>query len=156
MMSTTQATVEQVMTDQAVDLALTLTAQMFGLSKETVATIVQVGLPMMAEMAESNPELFKRMYASTLATMPEPVQDFYTRMAHNRAIRQSTMDDYKATFGAMLDGPNREAARQAGTTDGQARDVMAAILPAVNQVLAAANASGSEQGFAQQLKRLHA
>ena len=44
MMSTTQATVEQVMTDQAVDLALTLTAQMFGLSKETVATIVQVGL----------------------------------------------------------------------------------------------------------------
>jgi hypothetical protein len=155
-MSTTQSNVQQVMLDQAVNTALTMTAQMFGLPKETVTRIVQVGLPMMAQMAETNPELFKRMYAATLATMPEPIQDFYTRMAENPALRQSTMDDYKATYGSMLDAVNREAARQAGTTDGQARDVLAAALPAVNQALAKSAAGRTQQDFARQLKGLRA
>lgn len=155
-MSTTQGTMQQVMTDQDVDLALNLTAQMFGLPKEVVILIVRVGLTMMAQMAEANPDLFKRMYAASRTTLPEPIPDFYVRMAKNRAIRQSAMDDYKATFGSSLDAANREAARQAGTTDGQARDVMAAILPAVNHALAAANANGSQHGFAQQLRDLRA
>jgi hypothetical protein len=153
-MPAAQVSLHQIITDQMVDLALTRTAQMFGLPKETVTKIVQVGLPMMAQMAESNPELFKRMYSAALTMLPEPVQDFYERMAADPAIRQSTMDDYKATFGSMLDAANREAARQAGITDGQARDVIAAALPAVNQALARANAARSEQVFAQQLKDL--
>lgn len=155
-MPTSQATLDQFMIDSAMDMALTMTAQMFGLPKETVTTIVQVGLPMMAQMAESRPEVFERMYAATLATMPEPIQDFYARMAKNPAVRQAAMDDYKATYGAMLDAVNREAARQAGTTDGQARDVLAASLPAVNQALANANGDGSAQGFARQLQGLRA
>jgi hypothetical protein len=154
-MSTRQMNVQQVMMDQEVDMALEMTAHMFGLPKKTVTTIVQVGLPMMAQMAETNPELLRRMYAAALIAMPEPIQDFYTRMAQNPEVRQSAMDDYKATYGAMLDAVNREAARQAGTTDGQARDVMAAMLPAVSQVLAQANAVETVQGFAQQLHRLY-
>jgi hypothetical protein len=144
------------MLDQATDMALSMTAEAFGLPKETVTKIVQVGLPMMAQMAQSNPELLKRMYSATLATMPEPIQDFYERMAKNPTVRQSTMDDYQATFGAMLDSVNREAARHAGTTAGQARDVMAATLPALNQAMAEANAGRGEEGFTQLLKNLDA
>ena len=73
-------------------------------------------------------------------------------MAANPVVRQSAMDDYKATYGAMLDAANRAAARQAGTTDGQARDVMAAALPALNQALACANSDHSEHAFSQQLR----
>lgn len=151
-MSTTQ----QLMLDQSMDAALTMTAQMFGLPKETVTRIVQVGLPLLAQMAETNPELFKRLYAATLATMPEPIQEFYAHMAANPALRQSTMDDYKATYGAMLDAVNREAGRQTGTTDGQARDVLAALLPAVNETLYRTGAIRGEDGFAQQLRGLRA
>jgi hypothetical protein len=155
-MSASQLTAQQVIGDEAVDLALNLTAQMFGLPKDKVITIVGVGLPMMARMAESNPELFKRMYALSQATLPEPVQAFYERMLQNPAIRQSAMDDYKTTFGSMLDTVNREAARQAGVTDGQAREVLAAMLPAVSQRLAEPNSTGSESGFANQLRQLGA
>ncbi len=58
------------------------------------------------------------------------------------------MDDYKTTFGSMLDTMNREAARHSGIIDGQARDVLAAMLPAVSQRLAEPNQTGSESGFA--------
>ena len=75
-MSTTYMSVQQVISDPAVDMALTMTARMFGLPKETVITIVQVELPMMAGMAASNPELFKRMYATVRVTLPEPIEDF--------------------------------------------------------------------------------
>ena len=80
-MATTQSPMRQLLMDQAVDTALTMTAQMFGLPKETVTKIVQVGLPLMAQLAETNPLLFQRLYAAAVATMPEPIQDFYARMA---------------------------------------------------------------------------
>ena len=78
-MPTTQLTVHQVLTDQSVDMALTLTAQMFGLSKATVTQIVQVGLPLIAHMTRTNPELLQRLHALARAPIPEPIQDFYVR-----------------------------------------------------------------------------
>src|SRR4029453_13065254 len=107
-------------------------------------------------MAETSPELFKRLYAIFHGTLPEPLPAFYHRLVENPAIRQSAMDDYKTTFGSMLDAVNREAARQAGTTDGQAREVLAAVLPPVSQALAAPNPTGSESGFAKQLRQIGA
>jgi hypothetical protein len=154
--STAKGILQHVLTDQAIDRALDLTATMFGLSKQSVSTIVQVGLPMMAKMAETNPGLLKRLYAASLATMPEPVDDFYVRMSESQAVRQATMDDYKATYGSMLDAVNRAAAKQAGTTDGQARDVIAAVLPAITQALGQSNGAGGTPGFLQQLKDLPA
>ena len=154
-MATAPLRVQQVLMDQAVDTALTLTAQMFGLPKETVTKIVQVGLPLMAKMAETNPLLLQRMHATATASMPEPIEDFYARMATNTDVRQSTMDDYKAIFGAMLDSVNREAGRQARTTDGQAREVIAAMLPAMIQTLCGTNAVRDERGFALLLQGLH-
>jgi len=108
----------------------------------------------MAKMAETHPELLKRMYAASLASLPESVEDFYVRMTESRAVRQATMDDYKATYGTMLDTVNREAAKQAGTTDGQARDVLAAVLPAITQALGQSNRTGGKPGFVQRLKDL--
>lgn len=154
-MATTPLSVQQVLMDQAVDTALSMTAQMFGLPKETVTKIVQVGLPLMAQLAEANSLLFQRLHAAAVAAMPEPIHDFYARMAADTDVRQSTMDDYKATFGAMFDSVNRNAGRQAGTTDGQAREVMAAMLPAVNQTLCGANNACDERGFALRLQGLH-
>jgi hypothetical protein len=155
-MSVTQKSAQKVIEDQDVDLAIALTGQMFGLPKATVVSILLVALPLMARMADTNPELFKRLYAISQATLPEPVPAFYNRMVENPVIRQSAMDDYKTTFGSMLDAVNREAARQAGTTDGQAREVLAAVLPAVGQCLAEPNTTGSESGFAKQLRQIGA
>ena len=155
-MPVNQHSTQKVIEDQDVDLAISLTAQMFGLTKATVVRILLVALPLMARMAETNPELFRRLYAISQGTLPEPLPAFYHRMVENPAIRQSAMDDYKTTFGSMLDAVNREAARQAGTTDGQAREVLAAVLPAVSQALAAPNPTGSESGFAKQLRQIGA
>jgi hypothetical protein len=121
--------------DPSTELALTATARIFGLTTATVTLIVEVALPLMIEMAAANPELRKRMAASG-ALPPLPIADYYDLMARNLDVRQSAMDDYKATYGGMLDLVNRAAARRAGVTDGQARDVMAAVLPALGPALA--------------------
>lgn len=155
-MSTSRGILQQFMTDETVDRALEMTAAMFGLSVTTVVTIVRVGLPLMAKMAETNPELLKRMYAASMATMPEPVEDFYIRMTESRAMRQAAMDDYKATYGTTLDAVNRAAAKEAGTTDGQARDVFAAALPAITQAMGRMNGLDGKPGFVQQLRALQA
>lgn len=155
-MATTPITMRQVLLDPMVERALATTAQMFGVSQAAVATIVRSGLPMMANLAKFNPELLKCMYAATRSELPEPVVAYYDRMALNPSVRQSAVDDYKATFGSMLDAVHRETARQAGITDGQARDVMAAILPAVNHALVLTVNLDDEQSFAEQLKDLSA
>ena len=153
-MSPAQETVRLFRLVRAVDAPLALTATMFGLPKATVITIIQIALPLMAQMAETNVELLRRIYATSLMTMPASLPDFYSQMAESRVVRQAIMDDYKATYGTMLDAVQWEAARHAGTTDGQAREVLAAVLPAITHGLAQANLAGSEQGFAQQLKAL--
>jgi hypothetical protein len=151
-MPTMSSHVQRVMTMPAVDVAVTATAQMFGLPRETVAKILEFSLQMTAERAGRNPELLRRLYAMSCPALPAPPQEFYALMAANTAVRQAIMDDFKAAFGATLDGVNREAARRAGTTDGQAREAFAATLPAVNLVLGQANVEGTERGFAERLR----
>jgi hypothetical protein len=145
---------QQLMADARVEMAVRMIAPMFGLSRATVFEIVAVGLPMIAAMSERNPELSQRLYVASRETLPERIEEFYTRMMASPPVRQAVMDDYKATYGAMLDAVNRAAARQAGTTDGQARDVMAAVLPAVTQVLGSINLAGDERGFSRCLRDL--
>ena len=149
-------TTQQIMADTAVDMAICMTAQMFGLATATVTEIVQVGLPMIARTAEINAEVRRRLYAASQAGVPERIDDFYARMTASPAVRQAVMDDYRAAFGGMLDAVSRAAGRQAGTTDGQAREVLAALLPAISQLLGQANVTGSEAGFAARLKDLQA
>jgi hypothetical protein len=137
--------------DPTVDMAVGATARMFGLSRETVARLLQISLPIVAERAGDNPELLRRLYALSLPALPAPPQEVYDRMEDSADVRQAIIDDYKATVGTMLDAVHRDAARQVGTTDGQAREAFAAMLPAVSLVLGTANRDGSEHGFAQQL-----
>ena len=110
-------TARQVALDPMVDRAITMTAQMFGLSPAAVATLVLVALPLMARLADADPELGKRMHAAMHGTLPEPVPDFYVRLALNPSLRQSVVDDYKATYGHMLDAVRaRRPARRGSPT----------------------------------------
>jgi len=129
-----ETNVLRVLAEPEAELALTATARIFGLTIATVTLIIEVALPPMIKMAEANPELRKRMAASG-GLPPWPIADYYDLMATNLDVRQSAMDDYKATYGGMLDLVNRAAARRAGVTNGQARDVIAAMLPALGRML---------------------
>ena len=154
--SSQRLSTQQLMDEAVVAMAVEVTAHMFGLRRATVAEIVATGLPMIASMSEGNPDLRRRLYVSSVVRLPERIEDFYARIMASQYVRQAVMDDYRATYGAMLDAVNRMAARQAGTTDGQARDVIAAALPAVTQVLGNINRAGDEQSFCQRLRDLHA
>jgi len=145
---------QQLLMDQRVDMAVSRTAEMFGLPKATVTHVVQVGLPLMARMAELNPEVFRRLHAIILATKPEPIEDLYTQMAEITLVRQAVMDDYKARFGALFDAASRTAAQQAGTTDGQAREVIAAVLPALSQVMERVTHDRDREAFAVTLRAI--
>ena len=129
-----ETNVSRVLAEPEAELALTATARIFGLTRAKVTLILEVALPLMIKMAEDNPELRKRMAAGG-ALPPLPIADYYDLMTTNLDVRQSAMDDYKATYGGMLDLVNRAAAKQAGVTDGQAREVIAAVLPALGRLL---------------------
>jgi hypothetical protein len=148
------AQMQQMMMDQAVDMSLEMTAKMFGLPKETVTTIVQAGLPMMAQMAESNPELLKTMYGQSMKLMPEPIQAFYSKLADNPQAQQALVDEFQTMYGPMTEALQREAASQAGVSHDQAGQVLATTHPALAQAMGQANTGGTEQGFAQRLKDL--
>ncbi len=134
-MSNSESYLWSVLTWPDSEIALAITATIFGLTQATVFRIVETALPLMVEMAANNPELRRRIDAACGAALPLPVADFYVLMAENLDVRQSAMDDYRATYGNMLDFVHRTAARQAGVTDGQAREVVAALLPALGIAL---------------------
>jgi hypothetical protein len=133
-----------------------MTARMFGLPRATATEIVAVALPMIASMAENNPALRWRLNVASPARLPERIEDLYARMLASPLVRQAVMDDSKATYGAMLDTANRLAARPAGTTDGQASEVIAVALPAVTQLLGTINHAGGSSAYRQRLRDLHA
>lgn len=45
-------------------------------------------MPMMAKMADENPELLKSMYAQSVQTLPEPMQQFYAKLGESRRRRR--------------------------------------------------------------------
>lgn len=155
-MAMNQGNMQQLLMDQAVDTALNMTAQMLGLPKETVTKIVQVGLPMMAKMADENPELLKTLYAQSIKSMPESIQTFYSKLGENPQAQQALVDEFKTMVGPMTEALNREAAKQAGTTEDQAGKALATTLPAVAQALGKAATDKTEAGFGQRLKDLKA
>jgi hypothetical protein len=155
-MSAPQANVQQLMMDAAVNMSVKMTAQMLGLSEEAVTKILQVGLPMMAKMADQNPELLKALYAQSATMLPEPVQQFYAKLAENPEAQQKLVDEFKTMAGPMMESLNREAARASGASEAQAGRAMATAFPAVAEALRKQNATGDEAGFARQLKDLSA
>src|SRR3954451_19857123 len=153
-MTLTQGNLQQLMTDTAVDASVNMTAQMLGLPPETVTRILQVGLPMLAKMAETNPELLKGLYTQSVTLLPEPVQQFYAKLAENPEAQQKLVDDFKTMAGPMMESLNRETARQAGTTEEQAGTALATTYPAVAEALATRNTEKTQEGFAKQLRTI--
>lgn len=132
-----------------------LTAQMFSLPRDTIIVTAQAGLPALARLTEVNPLLLARLHASSRRPVPESLDRFYIRLAESPFVLQTLLDDHRATYGGMLDPVNRVAAQQAGITEGQAREVLAALLPAINTLLGKPGAD-DETDYARRLQDLGA
>ena len=155
-MTTTQGNLQQLMTDAAVDASVNMTAKMLGLPKETVTKLLQVGLAMLARIAETNPELLKALYSQSVSLLPEPMQEFYAKLAANPEAQQKLVEDFKTSVGPMVESLNRQTAREAGTTEEQAGTALATTYPAVAEALTTRNTDKTQAGFAQQLRNLTA
>ena len=156
MMTPTPKTLQSVMTDPAVDTTLTMVADMVGLPMNTVVTMVEFGLPMMASVAHANPVVFKAMYARSVNYLPPPTQAFYTKLGQNATARQVLAADFKLMYGPMTETINRDVASHASASEAQASQVLAAIMPAMVKALGKANTNGNEMGFGRQLRNLNA
>jgi hypothetical protein len=156
MLTPTPKTLQSVMTDPAVDTTLTMVADMVGLPMNTVVTMVEFGLPMMASVAHADPVVFKAMYARSVNYLPPPTQAFYTKLGKNATARQVLAADFKLMYGPMTETINRDVASHASASEAQASQVLAATMPAMVKALSKANTNGNEMGFGRQLRNLNA
>src|SRR5215212_3186524 len=99
MMTPTQTTLQQVMADDAVDTTLSLVATLADLPKDTVVTIVESGLPMMAHVADADPWVFKAMYAQSVKYFAPPTSAFYTKLGKNAKARQALAANFQLMYG---------------------------------------------------------
>lgn len=153
-MAVSRGNLQQLMMDSAVATSVKMTAQMLGISEDAVVKILQVGLPMMAKMADENPALLKALYGQSVQMLPEPMQAFYAKLADNPASQQKMLDEFKTMVGPMMDSLQREAASGSGASEVAAGKALATTYPAVAQALAKDSAEQSEAGFARRLKDL--
>jgi hypothetical protein len=156
MMTMTQKTLQHVMTDPAVDTSLTMIADMVGLTKDMATRIVESGLPLMANVADTDPWVFKAMFAQSIKYLPQPAPDYYTKLGKNAAARQALAADFQRIYGPMTETINRDTARHTSATEAQTGQVLAAIMPAAVKALGKANTNGNEMGFGRQLRNLNA
>jgi hypothetical protein len=151
-----QTTLQYVMTDPAVDTTLTMVADMVGLTKEMTTKIVESGLPLMANVADTDPWVFKAMYARSVKYLPPPTQAFYTKLGKNATARQALATDFQVMYGPMTETIIRSAASQTSTTEAQASQVLATTMPVVVKAVGRANTNVNEVGFGGQLRLLQA
>ncbi len=156
MMTMTQKTLKYVMKDPAVDTTLTMVADMLGLTKDMATTIVASGLPMMANVADADPWVFKAMFAQSVKYLPEPTLASYAKVGKNAAARQAEAAGFKGIYGPMTETITRDAASHASATEQQTSQVLAAMMPAAVKALGKANINGNEMGFGRQLRNLNA
>ena len=155
-MTMTEKTLQYVMADPAVDTTLTMVADMVGVTKDMATKIVESGLPMMANVADADPWVFKAMYAQSVKYVAPPTQAFYTKLTKNATARQALAADFKLMYGPMTETINRDVASHASATEAQASQVLAATMPAVVKAVGRANTNVNEMGFGRQLRNLNA
>src|SRR6478672_11806653 len=139
MMTMQQTTLQHVLTDSTVDTTLTLVAEMVGLSKSTVLTIVESGLPVVATVANSDPWTLKAMFAQSRKPVPPPTPASYAKLGRDATARQALVADFEDTFGGMADTITRDTASRANTTVEQTSQVLTASMPALVRALGKAN-----------------
>jgi hypothetical protein len=156
MMTMTQKSLQHVITDPTVDTTLTLVAHMVGLTKDMATKIVEFGLPMMADVADGDPVVFKAMYAQSVKYLPEPTSAFYATLGKNAKARQALAADFQLIYGPKTETINRDTASHTSVTEAQASQVLATTMPAVVKAVGKANINGNEMGFGRQLRNLNA
>jgi len=156
MLTMTQKTLQHVMTDPAVDMTLTMVAETNGVTKDMATRIVEFGLPMMANVADADPWVFKAMYAQSVKYLPPPKPACYAKLGKNAAARQALAAEFERIYGPITETINRDTASHAGAAEAQASQVLAAIMPAMVKALGKANTNGNEMGFGRQLRNLNA
>lgn len=149
-------TLQNVMADDAVDTTLTLVATMVGLPRETVANIVEAGLPMMAHLADEDPYVFKAMFAQSMKALPAPTPEYYTRLGKDLKAQQAIAAEFRTIYGPTTDALNREAGRRSNASEAQASQVLSAAMPAMVSALDKENTRKNEMGFGRQLRYLTA
>jgi hypothetical protein len=151
-----QTTLGQVMASASKDGTLTSVAAMAGLSQRAVAQIVQTGLPMMAREADDDPLIFNALFQKTRQPL-SPRPEGYYQILKNDGSAQRTLDEaFRAVYGPLTDSFNREASRQANTTEQKAGQVLAVTMPVLVKALASLNTQRNEMGFGRLLRRLRA
>ena len=140
------STVMQKMLEESAKQAMEITAQIFGIETETVARILQVGLPMQMKFISENSDMVKQMYKEMFAMMPEEVQAFYRDLAEDEDAVDKLIEDYKTFMGATVDAINNAVTEELdGVTDVDAMQTMATMQPAAKEaVKAEAEAAGVE------------
>ena len=129
---------------------------MAGLTKDTATTMVESGLPMMANVADADPWVFKAMYAQSVKYLPQPTTAFYTKLGKNATARQAMEADFQLMYGPMAETINRDVASHASATEAQTSQVLAATMPAMVKAVGRANTNVNEMGFGRQLRNLNA
>ena len=128
--------VMQKMMQDAARQAMEITAQIFSLETETVAKILQVGLPMQMKFISENSDMVKQMYKEVFAMMPEDVQAFYRGLAEDEEGLAKLIEDYKAFMGATVDAINNAVTEELeGVSDIDAMQTMAAMQPAAKKAV---------------------
>ena len=155
MMTMQQRTLQHVLTDPTVETTLTLVADLVGLTKETVRKIVEAGLPMMADLADADPWVFKAMYAQSRKPVPLPTPASYTRLGKDATARQALVTDFQVIYGDMTDTITQDTANRASATEKQVSQVLTASMPALLRALRIANINANEMGFGRLLRNLN-
>ena len=156
MLTMSQTTLQQVMADPAVDTTLTMVADMVGVTKDMASNILESGLPMLANVADGDPWVFKATFAQSIKYLAPPSSAFYTKLGTNAKARQAMAADHEAIYGPMTETITRDAAREASATEQQASQVLAATMPVAVKALGKANTNRNEMGFGRQLRNLNA
>src|SRR5215204_2034476 len=108
MKTMTETTLQHVMADPAVERTLTMVADMVGLTKDMATRIVESGLPMMANVANAEPWVFKAMYAQSVKYLPEPTPAFYATLGKNATARKALAADFQLIYGPKTETINRD------------------------------------------------
>src|SRR3954469_8099187 len=102
-MTMPQQSLQLVMADSAVDTTMTLVATMVGLNRDTVLKIVESGLPVMANVADTDPWIFKALFAQSRKPLPLPTAAYYTQLGKDVTARQALVANFETIYGGKTD-----------------------------------------------------
>lgn len=148
------ALVSHVMKNKALDMAMTKTANILGIESDTVKRIVQIGIPVIAFMANDDHKLLHALFGRSTKEEPEPLERFYDKLARDPKEQQGLVHQFKTLMGSKSDEVDKETAKGAGVTADVAGKVLSLTNPALMQALGEENETKDEKGFGNLITKL--